>query len=115
MPSKHKTNLCKQVPEVPTTCTTQHGMLICLGGRKASSLYANYVLRHRDELVSKVGAGLFLHGGNPIYHMAKGTADDVANEVHAVLRSHMDDLGRHHIVLKILEGSEYMPPEGFNR
>ena len=31
---KHKTNLCRQVPVVPSVCNTQHGMLMGLTGRK---------------------------------------------------------------------------------
>ncbi len=79
--SKHRTNLCKQAPVVPTVCNSQHGMLMGLAGRKVDSLYSGYVVRHRDELVSKTGAGLFVNGGNPIYYTAKGTTDDVAKEV----------------------------------
>jgi hypothetical protein len=79
--SKHRTNLCRQMPVVPTVCNSQHGMLMGLAGRKVDSLYGGYVVRHRDEVVSKTGAGLFVNGGNPIYYTAKGTTDDVAKEV----------------------------------
>ena len=79
--SRHKTNLCRQAPVVPSVCNSQHGMLMGLTGRKAGSLYSGYVVRHRDEIVSKTGAGLFVNGGNPIYYTAKGTTDDVASEV----------------------------------
>ena len=92
LPSKYKTHLCKQRPCVPSACTGhQHGMLMGLAGRRADSLYAaaGYVIRHRDELVARVSAGLFVFGGNPVYYTAKGTSEDVMKEVQAVLRGHV--------------------------
>ena len=89
VPPKHKTNLCAQEPVVPTTCSSQYGMLMGLAGRKADSLYGGYVVRHRDAIVSKTGAGLFLNGGNPIYYTAKGTSDDVAGEVQVEFLQHV--------------------------
>ncbi len=56
-------------------------MLMNLQGAEASNLYHSHTLRHRDELVGKTGAGLFVNGGNPIYYTAKGTSDDVAKDV----------------------------------
>ena len=53
---------------------------------QVDSLYGGYVVRHRDEIVSKTGAGLFLHGGNPIYYTAKGTSDDVASEIQVYMQ-----------------------------
>jgi hypothetical protein len=79
-------------------------MLMGLQGTSAASLYRDYVVRHRDEAVARAGAGVFLFGGNSVYYTAKGTADDVARQVHAVLRGHLDDLAGHHVVLKVLEG-----------
>ena len=84
VPPKHTTNLCAQEPVVPAACSSQYGMLMGLAGRKATSLYGGSVVRHRDAIVSKTGAGLFLNGGNPIYYTAKGTSDDVASEVQVI-------------------------------
>lgn len=81
VPARHRTNLCKQKPVVPSACSSAHGMLMGLGGSPAQSLYSGYVLRHRDEVVAKTGAGLFVNGGNPIYYTAKGNAEDVASGV----------------------------------
>lgn len=112
VPRKFGSNLCKQVPVVPSRCTTSHGMLQNLKGRDVGTLYTDQVLRHSNELVSRTGAGLFVHGGNPIYYTAKGTSEDIAAQVHSVLRGNLDDLGGHHIVLKIFKetwsGDKYM-------
>lgn len=117
IPSKYRTNLCKQRPVVPSACTAhQHGMLMGLAGDKAASLYAGYVLRHRDTIVARAeGAGLFVYGGNPVYYTAKGTEDDVRRHVQAVLKGHLDDLAGHHLVLKVSAGNEYLPGSGFNK
>jgi hypothetical protein len=56
-----------------------------LQGAEASNLYHTHVLRHRDDVVAKNGAGLFVNSGNPIYYTAKGTSDDVAKDVQVTL------------------------------
>ena len=81
VPLRHGTNLCKQAPVVPSKCTHPHGMLMNLQGAGVKSLYDGHVLRHRDEIISKTGAGLFINGGNPIYYTSKGTTEDVAQEI----------------------------------
>jgi hypothetical protein len=43
--SSHKTNLCKQAPIVPTTCSSAHGMLMNLQGRNVPALYGEYIIR----------------------------------------------------------------------
>ena len=101
VPTRYATNLCKQLPKLPAKCTHPQGMLLGLQGLPLDSLYAGQVLRYKDELVAKTGAGLFWQGGNPIYYTAKGTSEEVARNVHAVLRGHLDDLGGHHLVLRI--------------
>ena len=103
VPRRYGTNLCMQRPQVPSKCAVPHGMLMNLQGKDVSSLYSSHVLRHRldGSPVASAGAGLFWHGGNPIYYTAKGTEDDVAAQVHAVLRGHIDDLAGHHVVLKV--------------
>ena len=73
-----------------------------------ASLYSGHVIRHQDEIVSKYSAGLFVMGGNPIYYTAKGSSEDVAKEMHAVLKSHLDNLAGHHVVLKISSSTQYM-------
>lgn len=104
VPSRYRSNLCRRAPEVPSQCAAQsHGMLLGLEGAGVASLYREHAVRHRDEIVAKLGAGLFVHGGNPIYYTSKGTPDDVANGMHAVLRSNPDDLAGHHIILKIFK------------
>jgi hypothetical protein len=84
VPLRYGTNLCKQSPVIPSKCAHPHGMLMNLQGAEASNLYHSHVLRHRDELVAKTGAGLFVNGGNPIYYTAKGTSDDVAKDVQVI-------------------------------
>lgn len=78
------------------------GLILCAGN----------VLVHRDNKVATVGAGLFVNGGNPVYYTSKGNAQDVANQVQAVLRGNLNDLGGHHIVLKVVfeawSGMHYM-------
>lgn len=81
VPSKYRTNLCRRKPAVPDACTNPHGMLMGLQGRPVNTLYGETVVRHRDEVVARTGAGLFWHGGNPIYYTAKGMAEDVARDV----------------------------------
>jgi hypothetical protein len=76
------------------------------------------VLRHRDKIVAQAGAGLFVHGGNPLYYTYKGTPEDVADEVQAVMRSSPEDLGGHHLVLKIARDDTFYTssedlPRGF--
>jgi hypothetical protein len=116
--SSHKTNLCKQAPDVPRTCTSPHGMIASLQGRPVRSLYGHQVLRHRDKIVAQAWAGLFVHGGNPLYYTYKGTPEDVADEVQAVMRSSPEDLGGHHLVLKIARDDTFYTssedlPRGF--
>jgi hypothetical protein len=101
VPIRYGTNLCKQSPVLPSKCTHRQGMLMNLEGRGVSGLYSESVLLHRDEVVSSQGAGLFIHGGNPIYYTSKGNSDDVARQVQAVMRVHPDDLAGHHIVLRV--------------
>ena len=112
VPVRYGTNLCKQTPQLPSKCTHPHGMLMDLQGQSVSSLYSGQVLRHRDDVVSKAGAGLFVRGGNPIYYTSKGNAEDLARQVHAVLRGDAGDLAGHHLVLKVSQdswtGSKYM-------
>ena len=86
IPGKYATNLCRQAPVIPSRCTVEHGMLMNLQGKDVPTLYAGQVLRHRDKLVARVGAGLFVHGGNPVYFTSKGSSDDVSNAVHSVLK-----------------------------
>lgn len=105
IPLKYKTNLCMQAPVVPSKCSVPHGMLMGLQGVETRSLYASQVLRHRTDQIARFGAGLFVHGGNPLYYTSKGTSDDVAGQLHSVLRGHLDDLGGHHLVLKIFKES----------
>jgi hypothetical protein len=101
VPMRYGTNLCKQSPVIPSRCTNKQGMLMNLQGQPVQSLYAGNVLVHRDQVVSAQGAGLFIQGGNPIYYTSKGTAEDVARQVQAVMRGHLDDLAGHHIVLRV--------------
>jgi len=112
VPMQHETNLCKQGPVVPSKCTHRHGMLMNLQGQSVPTLYGGNVLVHRDEVVSRQGAGLFVQGGNPIYYTSKGNSEDVARQVQAVMRGHIDDLAGHHIVLRIIyegwSGSHFM-------
>lgn len=104
VPSRYRSNLCRRAPELPSQCAAQsQGMLLGLEGIAVPSLYREHAVRHRDAVVAKLGAGLFVHGGNPIYYTAKGTPEDLANSMHAVLRSNPDDLGGHHIILKIFK------------
>ena len=72
-----------QTPSLPSKCATDHGMLMALQGKDASSLYAGHVMRYRADSspVAVTGAGLFYHGGNPVYYTAKGNVDDVAAQV----------------------------------
>jgi hypothetical protein len=105
VPSKYGSNICRRVPEKPSKCNTAHGMLMNLQGSVATTLYSGHEVRHRDEIVSKTGAGLFVNGGNPIYYTSKGNADDVSRKVQAVLRGNLNDLAGHHIVLKVSEES----------
>lgn len=164
VPNKYRNNLCRQRPRVENTCTHAHGMLMGLQGKSVQSLYGDAVVRHRDDIVAKTGAGLFWHGGNPIYYTAKGTEDDVTSQVQvgetyalhclqcecfipngytgtrlgqvsyseeatcmptilidtcffsaqAVLRSHLDDLAGHHIILKVVKDTAYTST-GFSR
>jgi hypothetical protein len=87
-------------------------MLMNLQGQSVPTLYGGNVLVHRDEVVSRQGAGLFVQGGNPIYYTSKGNSEDVARQVQAVMRGHIDDLAGHHIVLRIIyegwSGSHFM-------
>jgi len=112
VPSGYVSNLCKQTPVIPSKCTHNHGMLMNLQGQGVQTLYGGNVLVHRDEVVSRQGAGLFIQGGNPIYYTSKGNAEDVARQVQAVLRGHVDDLAGHHIVLRVhhetWSGAHYM-------
>jgi hypothetical protein len=112
VPSKYGTNLCRRQPAIPSKCATPHGMLMDLQGASVQSLYREHPVRHSDEMVAKLGAGLFMHGGNPVYYTAKGTQQDMINAMHAVLRSNPDDLAGHHVVLKITKeawsGTRYM-------
>lgn len=64
VPSRDATNLCRQTPVIPSKCNPlSHGMLMNLQGADVPTLYSGQILRHRDELVARVGAGLFVHGG----------------------------------------------------
>ena len=108
VPSSFETNLCKMLPvKDPETCPEgTHGMLLGLLGSRHKDLYQDAETIYRDSIVAEAGAGLFLNGGNPLYYTAKGTREEIANRVlHAVLRSHEDDLAGHHIVFKLEEDS----------
>lgn len=103
LPSRYETNLCKQAPYIPKKCSLSHGMLMALEGQSVPNLYASSILRHRDDIVESAGAGLFFKGGNPVYYTAKGSSEDVASQVHSVLRGSMQDVGGHHIVFKVFK------------
>jgi hypothetical protein len=93
-------------------------MLASLQGRPVGSLYGEYVLRHSDKTVAQAGAGLFFQGGNPLYYTYKGSTQDVADEVQAVLRSNPEDIAGHHVVLKVARDDSFYTssedlPRGF--
>lgn len=104
VPSTFETNVCRLKPAASADLCSKgtHGMLLGLSGSTQKSLYTDAEIVYRDSIVASAGAGLFLQGGNPIYYTFKGSADELANEaLHAVLRSHKDDLGGHHVVLRL--------------
>lgn len=81
VPHTVPSNLCKMVPELPEQCSWKQGMLLLgMRGAKHADLYVEAQVRYRgDSTVSrKEGAGLFTHGGNPLYYTMKGTSEDVA-------------------------------------
>ncbi len=112
LPSSYETNLCRQKPldEVDAKvqeCKWEHGMLMGFQGSSHPDLYQDSTLLYRDKIVAETGAGLFLRGGNPIYYTAKGTVEELKNQlVHTILRGHADDLGGHHIVMRLLYDQE---------
>lgn len=56
------------------------------------------------------GAGLFMHGGNPVYYTMKGSSDDIARRVHSILRNSLDDLAGDHIVLRLSNDENTLQP-----
>lgn len=56
------------------------------------------------------GAGLFMHGGNPVYYTMKGSPDDISKRVHSILRMSLDDLAGDHIVLKLSSDENTLQP-----
>lgn len=112
VPSTYETNLCRQkpLPEVDAKvqrCQWEHGMLMGYEGSSHSDLYQDATPLFRDSIIAETGSGLFIKGGNPIYYTAKGTVEELKNELmHTILRSHPDDLGGHHMVLRLLYDEE---------
>ena len=89
VPGAYDTNLCSKYPEDVRTCGSgKHGMLLGLQGSWQEDLYRDSPVLFMNEVVAKAGAGLFLQGGNPLYYTAKGTSEDLAKQVHAVLWGH---------------------------
>lgn len=112
VPITTKSNLCSKAPELPSQCSWKQGMLLLgLKGAQHADLYAEAPLRYRDTIVAaQQGAGLFVRGGNPLYYTMKGTSEDVAKEVHSVLRGSLDDIGGDHLVLKVAVDENTLEP-----
>ncbi len=112
VPMSTKSNLCRMAPEIPDECGWKQGMLMLgMKGSKHPDLYTESSVKYRDSIVSSLkGAGLFLNGGNPIYYTMKGTSEEVAKEVHSVLRGNLDDIAGHHIVFKVSNDTNTMEP-----
>lgn len=89
------------------TCEAgSHGMLLGLPGIPHKDLYSDTEMMFLNEAVAQAGAGLFIKGGNPLYYTAKGTQEELARQIHAVLKSNLDDLGGHHVVLRVEEDAQ---------
>lgn len=112
VPVTTESNLCRMAPQLPLQCTWKQGMLLLgLKGSDHGDLYVEAPLRYRDSVVAaQEGVGLFVRWGNPLYYTMKGTADDVAKAVHSVLRGSLDDLGGHHMVLKVARDPDTLQP-----
>lgn len=113
VPPSTNTNLCRMVPDIPGQCDWQQGMLMLgMHGSEHADLYVDSSLSHMDNaaVLAKEGAGLFMHGGNPVYYTMKGSAYDVAKGIHSILHNSLDDLAGNHIVLKLANDENTMQP-----
>lgn len=84
VPPSTKSNLCRMAPDLPGQCDWQQGMLMLgMKGSEHADLYVDASLKYLDgaAVLAKEGAGLFMHGGNPVYYTMKGSSDDVARFV----------------------------------
>lgn len=107
VPADYESNLCSVKVEAEQeeylTCrkNSPYGMLLGLRGSEQPDLYVDSQFSYMNELVATTGTGLFMHGGNPIYYTAKGTEEQIASQMHAILRGNRDDLAGHHVILKV--------------
>ena len=111
VPTTTKSNLCRQVPQKqPDECTWKQGMLMLgMKGGRHTNLYTDAPLKPAFVIPSQ-GAGLFVHGGNPLYYTMKGTSEEVASRVHSILRGSLDDLAGNHIVFKVAVDESTLEP-----
>lgn len=114
VPPSTQSNLCRMQPRIPGQCTWKQGMLMLnMQGSEHADLYVDATLKYMSEAAStlaKEGAGLFMHGGNPIYYTMKASPQDVADKVHSILRGNLDDLAGDHIVLKVAKDTNTLQP-----
>jgi hypothetical protein len=86
-------------------------------GEPAGNLYRKFDVDPPDPLLNPDagGKGLFVHGGNPLYYTpsaAAAAATTTAEKTHAVLKQSPEDIGAHHVVLRVtsdpLTGERFM-------
>jgi hypothetical protein len=133
-PVMYENNLCAHQPIIPRTCKHPQGAfyltinrkfsIFCdpriltrtkagmLGGRKGTNmedLYVEEALSYTDQALYSTGRGLFVHGGNAIYQAEQTSQQDILH--HGVMKQSPEDLGGHHLVLKVTRdahGEPYM-------
>ena len=105
-------NLCFRKPELSVTCDHPGTMLSGMTGSAMDDLYNHdrqLSLPGVSAYLQKAGRGLFMHGGNPLYYTKKGSVDAIASGVHSVLNINKQDLGGHHIVMRVdVSGNMYV-------
>lgn len=115
VPPTTKSNLCRMAPELPGQCEWQQGMLMLgMQGSEHADLYVDANFKYREDAAASSmamqGAGLFVRGGNPIYYTMKGSANDISQKLHSILRNSLDDIAGDHIVFRLAKDENTLQP-----
>lgn len=95
-------NLCRHAPIQKTDCEWPQGMLNSAKGNAVKSTYnGEHLPKYVHEEISREGRGLFMNSGNPAYRYGSVPLPDDYADTHSVLRMHEEDLGGHHVAMKI--------------